>query len=186
MADEDITWERIEPTTVTKVGWRTVTSKTFRMPDGSLKVWDTNGTEGSRTVATLALTPDNNVIVAYMYRPGIEGFMYELPGGGVDGNEGLENAARRELQEETGYEASTMEYLGKAYIDAHSNNQSNFFLATGCTISAKARHLDDEEFIVPKLITISELFIHARAGRITDVPAVFLAYEQLKTLQEKA
>ena len=57
----------------------------------------------------VAVTPDDCLVLVWQYRFGIEGFSLEIPGGVVDPGESPEQAARRELQEETGYVADSFE-----------------------------------------------------------------------------
>lgn len=178
-------WERIEPTVVSKVGYRVIITKTFKMPDGNIMTWDTKEPEGAQTAAVIALTPDCQVIIACQYRVGIEGEMYELPGGGVDPDENPEAAARRELSEETNYTAGMLVYLGFSRKDAYSNTISHFYMATDCVLDSKEKYIEPGEFIEPRLISIDDLISNARTGKMTDSEAVLLAYEQLLAVQGK-
>jgi ADP-ribose diphosphatase len=67
--------------------------------------------------ATVALTPDGCVVLVRQYRPAVEKETLELPSGLVDEGETPETAARRELLEETGYEAAEVELLGPLLPD---------------------------------------------------------------------
>jgi ADP-ribose pyrophosphatase len=62
--------------------------------------------------AIVAITNEERVLVVRQYRPAVEQYTLELPAGLLDSGEDPEVAARRELLEETGYEAGEMEALG--------------------------------------------------------------------------
>ncbi len=68
-------------------------------------------------VGVLALTPDDHVPLVRQFRPCVEDFTLEFPGGTVDGHETPEAAAGRELQEETGLIATQLVPLGKFHPD---------------------------------------------------------------------
>ncbi len=176
-------WKRVEPTTVQKVGYRVIVSKTYEMPNGQTAVFDTTSVEGQRFVHTIALTPDGKVVVAEQFRPGPEKLMQELPGGYVDDGETPEQAARRELLEETGYEAGEIASLGVWYKDAFSNASSESFLATDCRYAGAPMTHEVEENVAVKLISIDDLIQNAKADNMTDGLAVFLAYDKLLELK---
>ncbi|HSH55347.1 MAG TPA: NUDIX hydrolase [Candidatus Limnocylindrales bacterium] len=176
-------WQRMEPTTTTKVGWRTIITKTFRMPDGKMATFDTYDMEGREYVAVIALSESGEVIVARQFRSGPQKIMDELPGGGVEDGESLEQAARRELEEETGYRPRQLDYLGFVHKDEKFNAVHHFFLATGCAQVSK-QQLDTDEHIEVGLIGVCQLFYNACSGKMTDSGAVLLAYEQLKQLSK--
>lgn len=177
-------WPRVGEPEETKVGWRWLTRKVFIDPTGVEREYYTMAKIGTICIATIALTADNTVIVAEQFRPGPEKIFEELPGGGHDAGEEIEVAARRELHEETGYTAGSMEHLGKIYKDAYSNGEWHYFLARGC-IKDGEQHTDDGEFISVKEISIEQLFENARNSRMTDTEAVFLAYEKLREIQNE-
>jgi len=176
-------WKRIEPTTVQKVGYRTMVSKTFEQPDGTVVTFDTMHAEGQQFVAVIALTGDKQVVVCEMFRAGPEMIMQELPGGFVDKGEELEAAARRELLEETGYVAGTMRYLGPSHQDTYLNATWNYFLATDCTRSQGRDTHEVEEQIEVKLISLDDLLANAMQDRMTDKTAVLYAYADLQKLR---
>lgn len=62
--------------------------------------------------ALVAITADQRVLAVRQYRPAVERYTIELPSGLVDPGESPAEAARRELLEETGYEAAAVEVLG--------------------------------------------------------------------------
>lgn len=177
-------WKRIEPTKVTKVGWRTVVSKTFELPNGTKTEWDLFYPEDQEFVSIVALTEDGRVIVAKEYAPGPERWFYDTPGGFVDKGESIEVCARRELREETGYEAGNMKYLGEYCKDRYHNATWHTYLATGCKKTG-GQELEDTEFIEVVLLTIDEFLENAKHNGVTDHGAVLAAYDELLKLKEE-
>jgi len=92
--------------------WFQILGKTMRQgeePYYSLKLPD--------YAAVVALTDEDRVLIVRQYRPALEHDTLELPSGIVDPGETPEEAARRELLEETGYEAPDVVMLGGLYPD---------------------------------------------------------------------
>jgi ADP-ribose pyrophosphatase len=176
-------WKRIEPTIVSKVGWRTIVSKTFILPDGRVHHFQTISEENSIAAGCIAITKDKKVLVASQFRPGQEKILEEIPGGNVDQGEDPETAVKRELLEETGYVPGKIEYLGKAYRDAYYNGEHHYYLATDCVPHEKGQQSEDTEFINVKLISVDQLLKNGREGKMTDTEALFLAYDKLLKLR---
>jgi ADP-ribose pyrophosphatase len=63
-------------------------------------------------VSIVAVTQDNEFVLVRQFRPAVETATLELPAGHVDGNETPEFSARRELLEETGFDARSIKPLG--------------------------------------------------------------------------
>ncbi|MNX05836.1 ADP-ribose pyrophosphatase [compost metagenome] len=177
-------WPRLEPDEEIKVGWRTLVRKTFEQPDGRPAEYVTKDAIGKVAVAIVALTQDNQVIIAEQFRPGPERVLQELPGGGAEEGEDYQAAVLRELHEETGYVSDDVSYLGKVYKDAYTNTSWHYYLAKN-SHQAHDQKLDDGEFVNVKLISIDQLFENARSAKMTDTEAVFLAYDELKSLMQR-
>lgn len=176
-------WKRIEPTIVEKVRHRTIVTKTFEMPDGMQSDFQTYDLEGRQYVAVVALTPDNQVLVARQFRAGPEKVMEELPGGGVEDGETLETAAIRELLEETSYAPERIEYLGFNHKDEKFNAVHHYFIAYKCQKTATEQHLDQDEHIQVDTVPIDTFLLNARSGLLTDTGAVLMAYDTLRAIQ---
>ena len=176
-------WQRIDDgTSIHKVGFRTIVSKQFRMNNGKIMQADINGTDGCAAAGVIALTSDNQVIIAKQFRCGPEKIMFEMPGGAVDPGESPEVAARRELLEETGYEAGTMEYLGTAYVNAWDNIIHHYYFARDCRLIG-AHNPEEFEEIEVVTIPISEFIENALKANMTDAQGVLLAYDKLKSIE---
>lgn len=171
-------WRRVEPTVHTKIGHRTVVTKLFEV-NGEVHDFQTYDQEGQEYAGLVALTTDNKVLVIEQFRPGPEKVFTEIPGGFVDDRESPEQAAARELTEETGYKAGSLKYLGKVHKDAYNNATWHYFLATDCVDMGNGQELEDTEEAYVKLISMEEFIANAKEARMADVEAVFLAYDEL-------
>lgn len=176
-------WKRVEPTEVTKVGWRKITTKTFQMPDGEITTFDTLHPDGQEFAAIIAITKDKKVVITRQFRPGPELVMEELPGGFVDPGESPEDSAIRELLEETGYGVGSVKYLGSIHKDTYMNATWHVLLATGCEKTAEPEHGYTEHIDID-LISIDQLITNAKTDRMTDHAAILLAYDDLMKLKE--
>lgn len=101
------------------------TMKTDEAPYYSLRLVD--------YVAMLAITEEGRVLVIRQYRPAVERYTLELPSGMMDAGESPEETARRELLEETGYEAGDVKQLGRPMLtdSGRLGNRIWNFAATG-------------------------------------------------------
>ena len=119
-------------------------------------------------VCVVALTDDNKVIVERQYRYPMHEITLEIPAGKLDCKEEdpLE-AAKRELNEETGAVADKMTYLGRYYpTPAYSDEVIHMYLAEGLRFESQS--LDDDEFLTFELVPISELADEIMAGNVPD------------------
>jgi hypothetical protein len=64
-------------------------------------------------VAVAAFTKDNKMVLTRQYRHPLRRLIYDLPAGGIKDAETPEQAALRELEEETGYTAEKLEWIGR-------------------------------------------------------------------------
>jgi ADP-ribose pyrophosphatase len=177
-------WKRVEPTVVTKIGYRTVLVKHFIMPSGRLIDWTVMNEDGWAAACAVALTSDNKVIVARQFRPGAEQIFDELPGGIVDKGDTPETCVVRELAEETGYKPGRVEYLGACHYDANTNGDRHYFLLTDCTPTKEGQQQSEDEDIEVQLISIEDLIKIAKSGKMSDPGGVFMAYDKLLELKQ--
>jgi ADP-ribose pyrophosphatase len=90
---------------------RVVVKDTLEFADGSKHEWVYFKTHGA--VAVVACTDDNRVILTKQYRHPMRKIIADLPAGGIANGETPEQAALRELEEETGFTAEKLEWLGR-------------------------------------------------------------------------
>lgn len=123
--------------------------------------------DGSDWVNVIALTPDGLVVLVRQYRVGTASETLEIPGGGVDSRDASAlDAARRELREETGYEAPVWRQLG--VVDPNPAVQSNVcttFLAEGAVLTSPVEPDPGEDLSV-ELVAAAALPGLVRSGAI--------------------
>jgi len=78
-------------------------------------------------VYVLACTSDGKVVLTRQYRHPLHETILNLPGGAVEEGEDILNAAKREFEEETGFTAEKMHYLGRYTPGPNSNVIVNLF-----------------------------------------------------------
>lgn len=171
--DEERLWERVGEDEVLHDGWLKIHRRTYRLPDGRTVEWDLHA--GGPSVAVLALTPDQRLVMVRQFRPGPDRVVLTLPGGMVDAGEAPESAAARELREETGYTAGSVEVVVSAISNA-SPYHRHVAIARDCTPGHQL-NLDDYEDCEPVVMDVDEVRAEARAGRMTGTEQVYLALD---------
>jgi 8-oxo-dGTP pyrophosphatase MutT (NUDIX family) len=103
--------------------------------------------EAGDWVNVVPLTPDGRMILVRQYRHGTDEVTLEIPGGMVEPGQTPEEAARRELAEETGCEPHGLVFLGRVRPNpAIQNNWRHTFLALG-TVPAGPPRPDEDELL---------------------------------------
>lgn len=116
-------------------------------------------------VSVLAETTEGSLLLVRQYRPAVGAETLELPSGHVEDGELPEAAARRELAEETGYEAEEFELLGTLAPDTgRLGNKLWCFYADGATQFRS--HVNREEGIQTIQCEPRDLIRNVREGNI--------------------
>jgi ADP-ribose pyrophosphatase len=104
-------WERLSSEEVAQYEMFRVREDRSRSPkDGEVHTFQVAVSPGG--VAVLALTDDGQLVMVEQFRHGTRALSLELPSGVVEDGEAPEEAARRELREETGFEGGEARVLG--------------------------------------------------------------------------
>jgi ADP-ribose pyrophosphatase len=118
-------------------------------------------------VAIVALDNDRRLLMVRQWRMAAERVMLEIPAGTLEPDEDPLVCADRELQEETGFRAETLEPLGAFFVaPGYTTEKIHLFLATGLTESRLP--MDDDEFIELEHIPLDEAIRRVTAGEIED------------------
>jgi 8-oxo-dGTP pyrophosphatase MutT (NUDIX family) len=165
--------------------WITVTEDTVERPDGGVGIYGVVELRNT-AVFVVAMTEHDEVLLVTVERHTV-GTSIEVPAGGTDGEHPLV-AAKRELLEETGHEASGWREIGRmAALNGIARAPEVVFLATGVRRAAHAGHSQAEEGIIGvRAVPWSEVTRMVGAGEITDgetVAALFYAAAALGRLR---
>ncbi|MBL9129928.1 MAG: NUDIX hydrolase [Verrucomicrobiaceae bacterium] len=96
-----------------------------------------------------AETDDGQVLLARLYKHGIRDVSLIFPGGAIAEGEDPLEAAKRELLEETGYEAREWKKMSRLVVHAnYGAGHACFFHAKGLTKVCEPAHDDTEEITV--------------------------------------
>lgn len=156
-----------------------IVSRQYVLPDGAETDYEVM--VAPEVACIVALTVDGSVVLARQYRPGPGEWLMELPGGVVDPGESPADAAARELLEETGHAAGSLQAVGTTLQAGMSTMRKHVFAAVDCVVVGPPA-LDEHEFIEPVLVSLEEFRSHLRGGRLTDVAAGYMALDALRLL----
>ncbi|MEH7354063.1 NUDIX hydrolase [Neobacillus drentensis] len=133
-------------------------------------------------VAILAITNDNKVVMVEQYRKALERTIVEIPAGKLEKGEEPAVCARRELEEETGYECEHLELLTSFYTSpGFADEIIHVFLAKGLTKKENAAALDEDEFVNLEELTLEEVEQYVKEQKIYDAKTIFaVQYLQLQ------
>lgn len=179
MANKIKKWEELSREEVFSKYGKKIEKVDFKLPGG--KVSDFYIKKEGPAVGILALTKDQQVILVKQFRPGPKLILEELPGGYVDKNETPEQAAERELLEETGYKGKA-KFITTAYDCAYSTMNRYCVVATDCEKVADQK-LDENEFAEVVLKSLPEFRKLLKSGKNTDVEVGYIGLDYLGLLQ---
>jgi len=149
-----------------------IVSDRLIFPSGNEYEYVYRKTEGKRVVLIVAITPDNQVVLVRQYRHPLRREVLDIPGGIVDEGELFEEAALRELREETGYVGDKAKLIGKLAVNpAASDLVARFCLAQNVTKVGEPLNTDAEQ-TAPVLIPLSEISQTLSDGKIESIFAV--------------
>ena len=142
-----------------------------------------NGAQATREVVehnggvgVLAIDDQNRVLMVRQYRYGIGRISLEIPAGKREGNEDPALCGRRELEEETGYQAKDFRPFGSLDVSpAYDSEVIYLFLAKELTPAKQ--NLDEDEFLTVERVPLEEALALCQNGTITDSKTLVALYK---------
>lgn len=117
------------------------------------------------------LFENGTVALVRQYRHAAGEYLLEIPAGSLDEGEDPELGAIRELEEEIGVVAETVEKLTEFYVSPGFLTEKMYvFLATGLTETAQ--NLDDDEVVEIVRLPLTEALEMISDGRIQDAKTI--------------
>lgn len=170
-ADAPPPWERLASETLhdyTMFRTRRVRSRSPK--DGSLH--DFHLADSPDGVVLVALTTAGEIVLVEQFRHPFEKNFLELPSGVVDPGETPEQAAERELREETAYQGSSVRLLGTLSLNPSWQTLRVHIVLVQDAERAGAKSLDESEDTRVRLTTPARLRELIRDGTVDSATAV--------------
>ena len=176
VGDPDPDFRVVETETEYETGWYAGGYDLVEHPDGSRKryYW----AELASAVVIVAVQ-DGRVAFVEQYRPTIRQTQLELPAGIVDAGESYTQAGARELREETGFDPGSTALLDEFWVATGVLRHRRAFVFAE-DLTPVEQSLDDNEYLTPRTVPVSEAVTTAREGQTNDatVEGVLIAAEE--------
>jgi ADP-ribose pyrophosphatase len=117
--------------------------------------------------AMIPFTSDKEILMVRQYRYALGRETLEIPAGKVDPGEGPEQCIRRELLEETGYEAGSIEWV-YTYAPALGYSNELIHIYSGHQLRKAHTALDTREIASVERIPVEKLKFMIKEGSILD------------------
>ena len=182
--EERLVWRLKKKQILYDERWLHLESRSYQLADGTA-IEPYYVTCPNDFTVIVAVTESGNFLMERLYRPGAEMVMTEPPAGAIEPGEKPEEAAERELREETGYEAESMEFLCKiAPNAATASNYAWWYLARNARPAGKQR-LDETEALEVFEMTREQVLEGLRAGEFIQAVHVAALYRALDKMKEE-
>jgi ADP-ribose pyrophosphatase len=137
-----------------------------RLNDGSTAKRDILRHAGG--VGVLARSPSGSFLLVRQFRKAVESEILEIVAGMREPGESPEVTARRELEEETGCQVTSLQHLGRCFASpGYTDEVVELFLADTAPLPGNLR-LDHDERLVVEELSPSELDRRIRENEIPD------------------
>lgn len=176
------TWQTTDSNQIYQSPWMTVRLDDLVLENGTMTSYGL--IEKKRFVMIIAENALGDILCVLQYRYPVKAWLVEFPCGEIHDNESLEDAAARELAEETGYQASEWSQLGRFYEGASFSTHHAEVMhgKVKCPEKGLISPEPCEQGITAGWLTPEEILLHNREGHIVDGPTLagLFLFEKLK------
>lgn len=145
---------------------------TVALPDGRTATREIVRHPGAAAVLALL---DGKLLVVEQYRKPLEKLQVEIPAGKLDAGEDPLEAAARELEEETGYRATSLKLISAFYTSpGFADEKLYVFFAEGLTPGQQ--NPDEDEDLRVEALTMEQAEAYIGEGRISDAKTILAVY----------
>jgi len=146
-------WKALSSRPIYQNPWMSLREDIAEMPNGRTTLYGV-ATFGD-CVGVVPFLDDDGILLVRQYRYVQKDARWEIPTGGVREGESLEEAAQRELQEETGYQAERLTWIS-SYYTSKCICEETAHLYIGEELSPARRPPDETEFIEVRAFPFAE------------------------------
>lgn len=181
--EEPLPWKQLSTQVVYENPWISVREDQALMPDGRTTLYGVITT--GPAVGVLAFVDDEHVVMVRQWRYVAGRAMWEIPTGAAHAGESLEEAARREMAEESGYRVGSLQLL-TSYHSSKSVMDETCTVYLGTDLEFGTAQPDETEFIRVDVLPFASVVAMVLSGEIMDamtITAVLLA-DRAKRLRQ--
>lgn len=165
-------WKTLKTESILESDYINLTRNTIEMPSGKIiepwyRIVDVNFS------VVVPVTLDKKIVIVEQYRYGVEEYTLELPSGKINRGESSENAAKRELREETGYTSDSFERIACDIAEDSSmkTNRFDVFIAHNVK-KTHEQFLDHTEEIEVIEFPFLDAIHMAMTGKVIGQPSI--------------
>jgi ADP-ribose pyrophosphatase len=163
-------WKTLSTRPVYENPWTKVREDIAEMPNGKTTIYGV--IECNDCVAVLPFLDNDRVVLVRQYRYVFdENHRWEIPSGGVKVGEAIDVAARRELREEVGYDAQTLEHVS-TYFTSKSIMRETGHLFIGRGLTSVEAIPDETEFLEVGIFPFAQVLQMTIDSEIRDSMSV--------------
>ncbi len=163
-------------------GWKTLSSETgFQGKFLKVRVDRVERPDGSIGTYEMVEKPDFVVVIPKIgdkfylvnqYRYPVNSRSWEFPQGGCEGISDLESCAKKELEEELGFQAKNLTFLGNLWLAVGNSTQGCGIFLTEAVTQGKQELEESETDLITGLFTEQEIVSMIKSGEIRSSTTV--------------